>query len=114
MRAIYARADIFVFSSFAEGLPVVLMEAMAHGIPCVAPSIAGIPELIQDGVDGLLVSASDEQAMAAAIARLTDNPDLRSELGHAARRKIEEKYNSERNVTLLSEIFKRKKKAVTS
>lgn len=108
LRASYARADIFVFSSFAEGLPVVLMEAMAHGIPCVAPRITGIPELIQDGVEGLLVTVADPHDMTQKIARLMDDADLRSSLRGAARRKIEESYDSQRNVRALSEIFRRR------
>jgi len=55
IRDFYAAADAFCLPSFAEGLPVVLMEAMAMELPCVTTQIAGIPELIRDGVDGLLV-----------------------------------------------------------
>ena len=65
---------VFALASFAEGIPVVLMEAMAMEIPCVATRIAGIPELIEDGVEGLLVAASDVQGMAAAIGRGTTTP----------------------------------------
>jgi colanic acid/amylovoran biosynthesis glycosyltransferase len=108
LRAIYARTDIFVFSSFAEGIPVVLMEAMAHGLPCVAPRITGIPELIEHGVDGLLFTVSDEQELAAAIERLMDDPDSRLKIRQCARQKIENKYNSNRNVRALSDIFKRR------
>ena len=55
VRARLAEADVFVMTSFAEGLPVVLMEALAAGVPAVATRIAGIPELIEDGVTGFLV-----------------------------------------------------------
>ena len=54
--AIYERANIFCLASFAEGVPVVLMEAMAHGIPVVSTRIMGIPELVADGETGLLVA----------------------------------------------------------
>ena len=82
VRALYHQADIFVLPSFAEGIPVVLMEAMAMEIPCVATRITGIPELIRDPMDGLLVTPSSEEELAAAMARLMDDPKLR----HAARK----------------------------
>ncbi len=59
LRELYLKSDVAVLSSFAEGVPVVLMEAMSTGVPCVAPRINGIPELIRDGIDGLLFTASD-------------------------------------------------------
>src|SRR5271163_2364453 len=58
IRAFYRQTDIFVLPSFAEGIPVVLMEAMAMEIPCVSTFVAGIPELIRNDVDGILVSPS--------------------------------------------------------
>jgi glycosyltransferase involved in cell wall biosynthesis len=66
-------ADLFVLPSYAEGLPVVLMEAMAGGVPVIATRIAGIPELVQDGVTGRLVTAGDvEQLVEAICAHLAD------------------------------------------
>ncbi|WP_295045175.1 glycosyltransferase [uncultured Paracoccus sp.] len=62
-----AEADLFVLPSFAEGLPVVLMEAMASGLPVIATDIAGIPELVQDNATGRLVAAGDEAQLAQAI-----------------------------------------------
>ena len=67
---LYRQADIFALPSFAEGVPGVLMEAMAMEIPCVATWITGIPELIRNGVDGLLVAPSDVEAFAGAIRQL--------------------------------------------
>lgn len=108
LRSIYQSADVFVFSSFAEGIPVVLMEAMAMEIPCVASRITGIPELIRDGVDGLLTAASDEREMARAIARLMDDAPFRRRLGQAARAHIVEEYNLPRNIQALAGIFRRR------
>lgn len=62
-----AEADLFVLPSFAEGLPVVLMEAMASGLPVIATNIAGIPELVEDNVTGRLVEAGDERQLARAM-----------------------------------------------
>jgi colanic acid/amylovoran biosynthesis glycosyltransferase len=69
-RQLLGRADIFALASFAEGVPVALMEAMAMEVPCVSTSIAGIPELIRDGLDGLLVPASSIEALASAFSRI--------------------------------------------
>ncbi len=105
IRDFYGTAAVFAMASFAEGIPVVLMEAMAMEIPCISTWIAGIPELIRDSVDGLLVAPSDEQALADAIARLMDDERLRRRLGEAGRARVIEKYNLRRNVAKLAGIF---------
>jgi glycosyltransferase involved in cell wall biosynthesis len=97
-----ARADIFVLSSFAEGLPVALMEAMAMEIPCVSTFVAGIPELIRDGVEGLLVPPSSEQALFTAMERMVCDADLRRNLARAGRRRVLELYDLQQNARLLA------------
>jgi colanic acid/amylovoran biosynthesis glycosyltransferase len=106
--AIYEQTDALVLPSFAEGLPVVLMEAMAMEIPCVATRIAGIPELIRDGVDGLLVPPSDDAALAAAIARLMGDSVLRRRLGAAARQAVLKEYDLGKNAVRLADAFGRR------
>jgi colanic acid/amylovoran biosynthesis glycosyltransferase len=101
----YAAADLFALASFAEGIPVVLMEAMAMEIPCVATSINGIPELIRDGVDGLLVAPSDVDGLAAALARLIDQPALRLSLARAGRLRVLESYQIAASADRLAAIF---------
>lgn len=108
LRPIYAAADAFVFSSFAEGIPVALMEAMAVSLPCVAPWVAGIPELIRDGFDGILTAPSDVDGMAEAIRRLHDSPELCRALGASARARIEEQYDLDRNIDELSRTLERR------
>ena len=93
IRAAYARADVFCLPSFAEGVPVVLMEAMAMEVPVVATRIAGIPELIEDGASGLLVTPARGDELADAIGRLVDDPALRARLGAAGRRAVLEGYD---------------------
>ncbi len=82
---IMAETDIFVMSSVLEGQPLALVEAMAYGCPIVATAVGGIPELIQDGVNGLLCEPQDPSCLAQKIITLIDHPDLRKKLGDAAR-----------------------------
>jgi colanic acid/amylovoran biosynthesis glycosyltransferase len=106
IRSLYREAHVFALASFAEGIPVVLMEAMAMEIPCVTTWITGIPELIRDGIDGLLVAPSDEVSLAAAIVRLMDDPDLRKRIGAAGRSRVVDKYHLQKNVGLLAGVFR--------
>jgi glycosyltransferase involved in cell wall biosynthesis len=99
-------ADAFALASFAEGVPVALMEAMAAEIPCVSTRITGIPELIRDGIDGLLVPPSDDEALADALRRLVDQPELRHRLGRAGRLRVVDRYNLENNVSALAEVYR--------
>ena len=104
----YAEADVFALPSFMEGLPVVLMEAMAAGLPVIAPRLTGIPELVIDEETGLLFTPGRWDQLATALARLGDSSlvsagsassdetrgeRLRQTLGAAARRKISEEYD---------------------
>jgi glycosyltransferase involved in cell wall biosynthesis len=108
LRDVYRDSHAFALASRAEGLPVVLMEAMAMEIPCVATRIAGIPELIEEGVDGLLVAPSDSGQLAGAIARLMDDPDLRKRIATRARAKVTERYHLRKNVATLARVFERR------
>jgi glycosyltransferase involved in cell wall biosynthesis len=76
--------DVFALSSRFEGLPIALLEAMATGVAPVATRVGGIPEVITDGQDGLLVDPGDTSALAAALARVLGDDDLRARVGAAA------------------------------
>lgn len=108
IRKFYATADVFALASFAEGIPVVLMEAMAMEIPCVTTWITGIPELIRDGIDGLLVAPSDVDGLAMSLALLMDDAGLRRQLGEAGRMRVLGKYCLSNNVAHLAGIFRRR------
>jgi glycosyltransferase involved in cell wall biosynthesis len=108
VREFYKRADAFALASSSEGVPVVLMEAMVMQIPCVATRITGVPELIRDGIDGLLVTPSDPEELAAVIARLMDDAVLRRKLAQAGRIRVQEKYNLHTNVAKLAAVFERR------
>lgn len=95
--ALYSNTDIFVLSSLAEGIPMVLIEAMALEKPCVAPCIAGIPELIDHGVDGLLFSVADVEGLSRQIRNLLQSSKLREQMGKLAREKVVREYDMTRN-----------------
>ena len=105
IRSVYAQADVFCLPSFAEGLPVVLMEAMSMRIPCVTTAITGIPELIDHGIEGLLVPPSDLDALVQALATLIDNDALRSSIAISGRKRILAQYDLRTNVEALAAIF---------
>ncbi len=84
----YAWADVYVLPSFIEGLPVVLMEAMATELPVVSTNISGIPELVSDDVNGLLVRPGRADLLADALERLATDAELRVDLGRQARRSV--------------------------
>lgn len=101
----YQAADIFVLSSFAEGVPIVLMEAMAMELPCVATRVTGVPELITEGQEGLLVNPSSSKELYQALKHLIFNPSERQRLGKASREKIRHKYNLKKNIETLYQAF---------
>lgn len=104
----YAQSDAFVLPSFAEGIPVVLMEAMSRGIPCLSTRTAGIPELIEHGVSGLLAAPSDVADLAARIRELAESPSLRKQLGQNGRERVERDYHIQRNVAQLGQLFQKR------
>jgi glycosyltransferase involved in cell wall biosynthesis len=109
--AAYRGADFFVLASKIapdgdrDGLPNVLMEALSQGLACVATDLAGIPELIEDGVTGLLVPPSDPAALAGALARLIADPALRTRLGAAGERRVRTEFDATTTIGLLARRF---------
>jgi colanic acid/amylovoran biosynthesis glycosyltransferase len=103
----YARADVFCLPSLREGVPVVLMEAMASGLPVIASGIMGIPELVEHERAGLLVAPGRADAIADAIARLARDPDSRRRLGEAGRAKIEAEYELHSCTRLMASVLER-------
>lgn len=88
-----------------DGMPTVLLEAMALGTPCVATDVTGIPELLQDGDTGLLVAQRDPPALADALQRLLEDAVLRKRLAAQARARIEAEFDVHRNAARLRELF---------
>jgi colanic acid/amylovoran biosynthesis glycosyltransferase len=114
VRELYRGSDIFVLASFAEGVPTVLMEAMATELPCIATWVSGVPELIRHGVDGWLVAPSDADALAAAIGQLMDEPDVRRRLGQAGRARVQDRFTLAKNAKILSGIYTRRLASTSS
>jgi colanic acid/amylovoran biosynthesis glycosyltransferase len=105
LMAEYASADLVVLPSLAEGIPMVLMEAMAMQIPCVAPCITGIPELIEHDVDGMLYSVADVEDMARKIRSLLESPALMREIGERARLRVASDYDMARNAEYFARLL---------
>jgi colanic acid/amylovoran biosynthesis glycosyltransferase len=101
----YDRADVFVLPSFAEGVPVVLMEAMAKEITCISTHITGIPELITHNVDGLLVTPGNVDELTNALVKVLSAPERRQQMGQQARHKIADKYNLPVNCQAMGTLF---------
>ncbi len=96
-----------------DGLPTVLLEAMALGTPCVATPVTGIPELIEHGRSGLLVPEADPAALAGALQRILADPALGRQVARAARRRIEERFDVRRTSRALRAVFARSRERRT-
>lgn len=96
---------VAVLPSYSEGLPNVLLEALAYGAPVVATSVAGIPEVIQDGVTGLLVPCADPAALARAVVSVLQNPRDAAARAAAGRRVVAERFSAERMAELWADLY---------
>lgn len=92
VRPYYCLGTLLALPSYSEGSPNVVLEAMAAGLPIAATDVGGVPEILEDGVTGLLVQLGDPQAMAEAILRILQDKDLALRLGAAARSCVESRY----------------------
>ena len=102
---VLAVVDVFVLPSLVEGLPLALLEAMLTGAAVVATSVGGVPEVVTSGVNGMLVRAGDEAALAAAIETLARSPELRARLGWRARETIQRGYTEAQYLASLSALY---------
>ena len=102
---ILAKADLFVLPSYAEGVPVVAMEALGSGVPVVASFVGGMPELVEDGHTGFLVRPGDPEQLADRIGRLVADPGLRTRLGANGRAKVAAEFDAEAEAGRLGSLF---------
>jgi glycosyltransferase involved in cell wall biosynthesis len=101
-----AEADVFVLPSFAEGVPIVLMEAMASRVPVVTTGIAGIPELVEDGISGFIVPPGDSDSLAMRLRQLLDDPAMRRRFGEAGRVRVAAEFDITRSAEALDALFR--------
>jgi glycosyltransferase involved in cell wall biosynthesis len=105
LSAVIRGFDIFAFPSFGEGFGMVLLEAMAWGKPVVASDVMAIPEIVLDGVTGLLAPPNDPETLASALLRLITDAKLRLDLGNEGRRRVETTFTVERMVRQTIEVY---------
>jgi glycosyltransferase involved in cell wall biosynthesis len=102
---LFREADVFVLPTRAECFGLVLTEAMASGLPVVTCPVGGIPEVVDDGVSGLLVPAGDPRALDGALTRLIEDRALRLRLGEHGRQIAEQRFDARKNVARIAEIL---------
>jgi 2-deoxystreptamine N-acetyl-D-glucosaminyltransferase/2-deoxystreptamine glucosyltransferase len=103
--ALLGACDVLALPSEIEGLPYVLLEAMASHRPVIAGRVYGIPEVVEDGVTGVLVDPADIDEIAAALDRLSDRA-LRESMGEAARARFERNFTLERQATRMQALYR--------
>lgn len=96
MAKFLASADVFVLPSLWEGLPIALLEAMSAGLPIISTKVAGVEEVIVEGIHGLLIPIENVDALANAIIQLLKDPQLRYKMGAASKAKVLESYTADR------------------
>jgi len=102
----YNAADYFVIpSSSGEGLPLVLLEAMACGLPVIATTVGGTPEIIKDMKNGVLVPPRNPKALAETISKFLSNKELGLAIGEEARKTVEDKFTWEENIRRLQKVY---------
>ena len=102
---VMSAGDVFVLPSLSEGLPTVVCEAMACGLPVVATAVDGTPEIVDDPATGLLVQPHDAGGLAAALARVLDDPDMARAMGAEALRRSEAEYTWAANARRMEQVY---------
>jgi glycosyltransferase involved in cell wall biosynthesis len=97
--------DFTLLGSSEEGFPNALMESMARAIPVVATAVGGVAELVNDGIDGLLVPYGDTAAMATSILWMIEHPDERQAMGANGRARIAREFSTERMVSATQDVY---------
>jgi glycosyltransferase involved in cell wall biosynthesis len=104
---LFRTADIFVYPSHSEGMPMAVIEAMASGLPIIATRVGGLPDLVTDGINGILVDAGSIDQFVSAIQNLSDNPDLRFSMQMNSYQTAIDQFDIEKTVPQLVNIYNR-------
>ena len=102
----FAAFDVFVLPSGNEGTPVTAIEALASGCPVVATRVGGVPDVVTDGEDGFLVDPGDVEGLAASLARLANDPELRARMGGAGRERMRSRYAVDRLIDDVDRLYR--------
>ena len=102
---LFERAGVYCLPSKNEGMPMSVLEAMAHGIPTIATPVGGVPQIIEDGVNGFLMSVDDEDRLSILLCELAGNSVLRASVGFAGREAIKRGFDIEVNVNRLVGLY---------
>ena len=102
---LFSRSGIFCLPSKYEAMPMSVMEAMAHGLPVVATRVGGVPQLIEDGADGVLIDVDDVESLGKSLRQLMGSAGERTRLGAVAREKIRRKFSEESTVNSMIDIY---------
>ncbi len=109
----YRQSDIFALAcritadGDRDGLPNVIVEASSQNLVCVSTNISGVPELLSDGDNGILVPSEDPEALAAALTQLANDPQLRHRMGNAAEHRVRYHFDYHASIRQLTELFER-------
>jgi glycosyltransferase involved in cell wall biosynthesis len=106
LRELYARADLFVFPTRGDCLPIAVMEAMAAGLPVIATDVGALREEVEDGVNGQIVPPGDADAVASAVQRLAEDEAERRRMGATGRKMAEERYDACRNYNAILDLLR--------
>lgn len=107
----YRAADVFVLpcrvakDGDRDGLPNVLVEAQSQGLPCISTPVSGVPELLEDGVNGLLIESENDKLLSRALQTLAIDPDLRLKMGQAGMKRVHENFSHKRGIEQLLDLF---------
>ena len=104
--ALYPQLNVLLIPSRSEGMPNVALEAMSHGLPIVATTVGGVPELIHHGRTGMLVPSGDVAAMSRTVGDLLDDPDQRRSLGQEAQREVRERFSVRSRGSALARVYR--------
>jgi glycosyltransferase involved in cell wall biosynthesis len=107
IQGILAVGHVFLLPSFIEGMPIAIIEAMRSGLPVISTRVNAIPEVIEDGVSGILIDPGNSQAIAEAVLSLTEHPSLREKLAQGAAQTFEERYELTRAMQRLRAVYER-------